>query len=104
MVARGEIYHAQIFLVFVKTTTSMAVGLFTSTLFMYYYSHMCVCKCSGSEIFERILTHDKIIPTFDADCAHLSTRLKACNCPKRDNLAKSSKFVGVAGRGNIGCL
>lgn len=56
MVARGEIYHGQLFLVFVKTTTPMAVGLFTSTLFMYHTIILiCVCKCSGSEIFERIL-------------------------------------------------
>lgn len=52
--------------------------------------------------FRKDSNHHKIIPTFDADCAHLSTRLKACNCPKRDNLAKSSKCVGAAGGRNIG--
>lgn len=43
MVSHGEIYHAQTFFVFVKTTTSMAVGLFTTLFMYYYYSHMCVC-------------------------------------------------------------
>lgn len=51
----GKSIMPKFFFAFIKTTTSMAVGLFTNTLFMYYYSHMCVCKCSGSEIFERIL-------------------------------------------------
>lgn len=67
----------------------MAVGL-TQILFSCTTINL-VCECSGSEILKELSTHEKIIPTFDVEGAHLSTRLKACTCPKRDTQANSGR-------------
>lgn len=44
-------------------------SIYKYSIHVLLFSYVCMFKCSGSEILKDS-THDKIIPTFDADCAY----------------------------------